>query len=89
MEFAGGSINKMHLERARKYLGTFVIEHATTDDQVVASRLMFEYRLRSGLSIIDCFIAAQAISRKATLYTFNLKHFGVIEGLDACAPYQR
>lgn len=38
---------------------------------------------------MDFLIAAQALNRNATLYTFNLKHFGAIPGLDARAPYAR
>jgi predicted nucleic acid-binding protein len=41
------------------------------------------------LSIPDCLIAAMALARSARLYTFNLKHFRIIEGLDVQSPYTR
>ena len=41
------------------------------------------------LGIPDCLIAATALARSARLYTFNLKHFQAIEGLDVHSPYTR
>ena len=79
MESIGGSTNGRQLERARRFLGTFaVLWHSERDHQ-----------LSTGLSVVDFLIAAQALNRPATLYTFSLKHFGAIPGLDAQAPYPR
>lgn len=54
-----------------------------------AYELLAAHRLSSGLSIPDYLIAAMALSRSVRLYTFNLKHFQVIAGLDVAAPYLR
>jgi hypothetical protein len=54
-----------------------------------AYNLLAAYRLRSGLSIPDCLVAAMALTRSATLYTFNMRHFRVITGLDVQEPYTR
>jgi predicted nucleic acid-binding protein len=54
-----------------------------------AYALLARHRLTSGLSIPDYLIAAMALSHSARLYTFNLKHFQVIAGLDAQTPYTR
>ena len=89
MEFIGGSINGRQLERARRFLGTLNTLWHDEKDHELAYNLTLLYRLSSGLSLADFLIAAQALNRKATLYTFNLKHFGAIPGLDARAPYFR
>jgi predicted nucleic acid-binding protein len=54
-----------------------------------AYELLAAHRLSSGLSIPDYLIAAMVLSRSARLYTFNLKHFQVIAGLDVDTPYTR
>jgi predicted nucleic acid-binding protein len=48
--------------------------------------LIAAHRLSTGLSLPDFLIAAQAIHHSTTLFTFNLKHFAAIPGLDAKAP---
>jgi predicted nucleic acid-binding protein len=54
-----------------------------------AYELLAEHRVTSGLGIPDCPIAAMSLIRKARLYTFNLKHFQVIPGIDVQEPYSR
>ena len=55
----------------------------------MAYDLVVRHRLSTGLGLADFLIAAQALDRGATLYTFNLKHFRAIPGLNAQAPYPR
>ena len=40
-------------------------------------------------TIPDAIIAAMALTRNAKLYTFNTRHFEIVEGLDTAAPYVR
>jgi predicted nucleic acid-binding protein len=54
-----------------------------------AYQLLLTYRLTIGVGIPDCLIAAMALSRQARLYTFNLRHYQQIAGLEAQQPYQR
>ena len=89
MEFIGGSLNGQQLERARRFLNTLAVLWHDEKDHRLAYDLMLKHRLSSGLSVADFLIAAQALNRQATLYTFNLKHFGAIPGLDARTPYKR
>jgi len=51
--------------------------------------ILLTLRLSSGLGIPDCLIAAMAVARGARPYTFNLKHFQVVPGLDTQQPYPR
>jgi predicted nucleic acid-binding protein len=45
--------------------------------------------LSHGVGVLDCLIAAIAIRLGNPFYTFNLKHFQVMPGLDVQAPYVR
>ena len=89
MEFAIGSRDKNELRRAEKVLMRCEILGLDEQDHQLAVTLVRRHCLSTGLSVTDFLIAAQALNRQATLYTFNLKHFGAIPGLDARAPYKR
>jgi predicted nucleic acid-binding protein len=45
--------------------------------------------LSHGLGLLDALIAASAIGRSATLYTFNAKHYRSVPGLTMAEPYTR
>ncbi len=89
MELIMGCRNQMDLQRTQKFLSTFDVASPTADEFEQAYKLLTHYRLTSGLSIPDCLIGAMALARSATLYTFNLKHFRMISGLNVAAPYSR
>jgi predicted nucleic acid-binding protein len=38
---------------------------------------------------MDCLIAATAARLRVPFYTFNVRHFGPIAGVDARQPYER
>jgi predicted nucleic acid-binding protein len=84
-----GCQNQVDLQRTQKFLATFEIIWPEATEFAQAYNLLATHRLTSGLSIPDCLIAAMALSRSARLYTFNLKHFQVIAGLDVQEPYAR
>lgn len=48
---------------------------------------MDSYFLSHGLLIPDALIAATAVEEGLTLFTRNLRHFQMIPGLTAIAPY--
>lgn len=89
MEFIGGSVDKHQLARSRKFLEELTILPFEERDSAKAFDLVVKHRLSTGLSLPDFMIAAQAAARDMPLYTFNLKHFKVIDGLDARQPYPR
>lgn len=89
MEFLIGSRDKGELRRAQKALLAFDVVFADAADNRLALELVERHCLLSGLSFADFLIAAQALNRNATLYAFNLRHFGAVPGLDARAPYLR
>lgn len=89
IEFLVGSRNRLELERSRRFIDSLDVCWHTPRDNELAYRLVTQYRLSTGIGLSDYLIAAQAINLGATLYTFNLRHFGAINGLDVRPPYQR
>ncbi len=75
MELIAGSRNKVEHQRSQELIaGLKVVWHSEADNQL-GFELLSRYRLSTGMSPFDFLIAAQALNRGATLYTFNLKHF--------------
>jgi hypothetical protein len=89
MELVVGCPNQTELHRMKKLLASFNVVWSEAADSMRAYELLCAHRLASGLSIPDGFIAAMALARQAKLYTFNVKHFRPIAGLDVEEPYQR
>jgi hypothetical protein len=89
MELVVGCPNQSELDRMKKLLASFHVVWSEASDEEKAYELLWSHRLASGLSIPDSLIAAMVLARKAKLYTFNLKHFRHIVGLDVEEPYQR
>jgi tRNA(fMet)-specific endonuclease VapC len=84
-----GCRNQGELQQVQKLLQSFVVAWPEATEFELSYRLLVTHRLSSGLGIPDALIAATALSRTARLYTFNLKHFQIIPGLDVQPPYQR
>jgi predicted nucleic acid-binding protein len=89
IEFLIGSRNRAELSAAQLMLTQFEVEWMNESDSRLAMQLVSDYRLTSGLGFADFHIAAQALNRDATLYTFNLKHFNAIANLKARTPFSR
>ncbi len=89
MELMMGCRNQAELRRVQQFLGAFSVAWTEASEFAQAYNLLAAYRLTSGLSIPDCLVAAMALTRSATLYTFNMRHFRVITGLDVQEPYTR
>src|ERR1700693_4110762 len=89
MELLIGCRNQLEVQQIRKFLTTFTIAWPDASEFARSYELLANYRLASGIGIPDCLIAAMALARSARLYTFNLKHFQIVSGLDARQPYQR
>ena len=89
MEIINGSTDKADLRDNRSFLSRFTVVWPTSAEFEYAYWLLAEYRLMVGISIPDCLIAATAITRGWRLYTFNLKHYRHIDGLQVEVPYVR
>jgi predicted nucleic acid-binding protein len=89
MELVIGCRNQADLQQIRAFLSSFNIAWPNATEFAQAFELLATYRLACGIGIPDCLIAATALARAAKLYTFNLKHFQAVAGLDAQQPYPR
>lgn len=89
MELLMGCRNQPELDQTGKFLASFNILWPNSSEFERGYELLLSLRLSSGLGIPDCLIAAMALSRGTRLYTFNLKHFHAVPGLDAQQPYAR
>jgi len=89
MELLIGCRNQTDLQQVQKFLGSFKVTWPDASEFARGFSLLLALRLSSGLGIPDCLIAAMALARGARLYTFNLKHFQAVPGLDAQQPYPR
>lgn len=89
MELAIGCQTKDQLQRVEIFLSTFEVIWPTADDFSLAYQLLIQHRFTSGLGISDCLIAAQAVHLSATLYSFNVRHFRHIQGLQVQQPFIR
>jgi predicted nucleic acid-binding protein len=89
MEIINGSENKKDLQVNLTFLQDYKIVWPTPIEFEYAHELLIKYRLKTGIGIPDCLIAATVIKRSWQLYSFNLKHYRHISGLDAKIPYKR
>lgn len=89
MELLMGCRNQSELDLTRKFLASFHVVWPDSPEFERGCELLISLRLSSGLGIPDCLIAAMALSRGSRLYTFNMKHFQAVPGLDAQQPYPR
>ena len=89
MELVIGCRNSAELKEMRQFLGSCKLVWPEAAEFAQAHRLLLSLRLSSGIGIPDCLIAAMALKRQTRLYTFNLKHFKGVQGLDVEQPYLR
>lgn len=89
MELLTGCRDRSEMVRVQAFLAQFSIVWPEAAEFAQAYDLMAHYRLASALSIPDCLIAAMALTRTAQVYTFNLKHYRVIDGIQVKEPYSR
>jgi predicted nucleic acid-binding protein len=89
MELLIGCRNKDDQRQVEKFLHVFPVVWPDASEFARAYDILAVHHRAYGLGIPDCLIAAMVLSRNATLYTFNLKHFRNIPGLDAREPYSR
>lgn len=89
MELVMGCQNKNELGLLQRFLDAFDILWPSASDFSRAFQILQDLRLTSGLGIPDCLIAGMALAQGDRLYSFNLKHFQMVPGLDVKQPYER
>jgi len=89
MELVQGARDKSDLARVTRFIERFAVAWPNDAEFRLAFELLTSLGLSTGLGIPDCLVAAAALSRGATLLTFNRKHFEAVPGLMIEEPYAR
>jgi len=89
MELKFGCENLRDLAAVRRLLRPLAIVWPSQVACAHANSIYGPARLSHSLGILDALIAATALENQATLYTFNVKHFVAVPGLDVQVPYIR
>jgi predicted nucleic acid-binding protein len=85
MELIQDARNAREVRRAMKLVAPLKVEWPTETDCARALPDFVAYHLSHGLGLI----AACAVGRGETLYTFNEKHYRIVPGLVTAEPYTR
>lgn len=89
MELLVGCRDRTDLVRTRRFLDALDVVWPEASEFALAFELLADHHLSSSLGIPDCLIEAMALSRSSRLHTFNLRHYGVVQGLNVESPYTR
>jgi predicted nucleic acid-binding protein len=81
MELYYGALNKLELQRIRKYLCAFQIVHISNAISETATQFIERYAKSHNLQIPDALIAATSVVTQRELLTLNAKDFKFIHGL--------
>ena len=82
MELIYGAFNKTEIKQIENFLSNFEIVWVNNQISKRAYSLIKEYAKSHNLDIPDSLIAATALENKAKLFTYNLKDFKFIKGLE-------
>jgi tRNA(fMet)-specific endonuclease VapC len=81
MELYCGALNKLEMQRIKKNLASFHLQHVTQNISERSIELITRHTKSHGLQIPDAIIAATAMELSTPLFTFNIKDFRFIDGL--------
>ena len=89
MELLQGTRSVAEQGSIRERLEAFSVQHLETGDSQRALEWFAASRLSHGTGIMDCLIGAIAAPLGVPFYTFNVRHFAQLAGVDARQPYER
>ncbi len=89
MELIQDRANKQEVKNAQRRIAPFALYWPTEVDAQRALATFAHFHLSHGLGLMDALIGETAVGFRATLCTFNTKHFGSIPGLVTEQPYQK
>lgn len=87
MELLQGCQNKGEQQRVEQFSQPYRLYWPTEPDCQRALQDYVAYHLSNNLGLLDALIAHTAVGMNETLATFNIKHYGVIAGLQTIQPY--
>ena len=82
MELYYGAINKAELKKLEKFVSLFKIKDLDESISIKATHLIKTYAKSHNLDIPDSLIASTALVLECRIFTYNLKDFRYIEGLE-------
>lgn len=86
MELYQGMGNKKELRDMKRKIKHYSILHFNRDVSRLAIDYIDAFSLSHGLQIPDAIIAASAVTFKLPLFTYNLKDFRFIPGIELYSP---
>lgn len=89
MELIQDADSKDRIDRALKLVAPLPVLWPSEADCDQALSTFREYHLSHNLGLLDSLIAACAVGSRASLCTFNVKHYRVVPELDLTQPYAR
>ncbi len=89
MELVQQARNGREVSAALRLAAPLAVVWPTAADCQRALADFTAYHLSHSLGMIDALIGATAVGLPADLYTFNVKHYGIIPGLVTARPYTR
>ena len=89
MELIQDARNSNEVRQALKLVAPMPIVWPTEADCSRALSDFATYHPTHKLGLLDALIGACAVGRSATLYSFNVKHYGVVPRLIVAQPYVR
>ena len=89
MELMQDARNSSEVRKALKLVAPLPIVWPTETDCNRALSDFSVYHLSHSLGLLDALIAACAVVKSATLFTFNAKHYKAVPGLMIAQPYVR
>jgi hypothetical protein len=89
MELIQDARNVREVVQAQKLVAPLAVIWPTEMDCARALSDFATYQLSHGLGLLDALIAACAVGRAATIFTFSVKHYGIVPGLAVVQPYVR
>ena len=89
MELYQGCHDKREADAVTKLLRQFLVVWPSPLDANTALLNFATLKLSHSIGLLDCLIAACAVEREATLYTFNVKHYVAYPGLTVEKPYSK
>jgi predicted nucleic acid-binding protein len=89
MELIQNFRNRREVRQVMRLISPLQLVWPTDADCVRALSDFAIYHPSHKLGLLNALIAASAVGRSATLFTFNVKHYQVVQGLKVAQPYVR
>ncbi len=89
MELIIGATNKIDMERTNKSILRYTVTFINDDITQTAIQLLQNYRLSHGLALPDALIAATSVITQLPLFTYNLKDYKFISGIELYNPAEK